>query len=172
MTAWYALRTAPHAEFGIARAAAERGFEPLLPMERRITIARSERRLVERPFFLGYLFVRCPATPEAWHALRHIRGVAHLMPTHRQVPVPLPPEALEALRELHAHFATLTLENASRRAAAGFRDGQQVRALRGPFAGFLGTVDKAMPERIRVLHAIFGRATPVEYEAADVEAAD
>jgi len=52
-----------------------------------------------------------------------------------------------------------------------FRTGQKVRITDGPFADFMGLVDKIDTERakVTVLVSFFGRETPVELDFLQVE---
>ncbi len=57
------------------------------------------------------------------------------------------------------------------RAAITFDIGEKVKVMEGPFATFEGMVEEIDEEkgRVKVSVSIFGRATPVELEFAQVE---
>lgn len=56
-------------------------------------------------------------------------------------------------------------------APVGLSVGQSVLVREGPFAGFPGQIEELLPTgRIRVAVSIFGRASPVELDIAQVQA--
>jgi transcriptional antiterminator NusG len=67
---------------------------------------------------------------------------------------------------------TAMTEGASRpRPRESFKESDNVRVVEGPFANFTGVVVevKAEKQKLRVNLSIFGRATPVELDFAQVE---
>ena len=49
------------------------------------------------------------------------------------------------------------------------REGQIVRVINGPFAGFLGEVTATDEQTVNVAVQVFGRVTPVALESAQIE---
>ena len=56
-------------------------------------------------------------------------------------------------------------------ATVGYRRGESVKVVDGPFGGFIGTVEEVFDDRkkLNVVVKIFGRNTPVELSYAQVE---
>ncbi|PKH47509.1 hypothetical protein CVH13_00464 [Dehalococcoides mccartyi] len=63
------------------------------------------------------------------------------------------------------------MEAESPRVKVGFRKGQSVRVIDGPFVDFIGMVDEINTEKgkVKVLLSLFGRETPVELDFLQVE---
>jgi len=57
------------------------------------------------------------------------------------------------------------------RVKAGFRQGQSIRVIDGPFIDFVGVVDEISPDKgkAKVLLSLFGRETPVELDFLQME---
>jgi transcriptional antiterminator NusG len=57
------------------------------------------------------------------------------------------------------------------RVKVGFRKGESVRIIDGPFIDFIGVVDEINTEKgkVKVLVSFFGRETPVELDFLQVE---
>jgi len=53
----------------------------------------------------------------------------------------------------------------------GFKQGQSVRVIDGPFTDFVGVVDEIIggKGKVKVLLSLFGRETPVELDFLQVE---
>jgi len=63
------------------------------------------------------------------------------------------------------------MEAEAPRLKVGFREGQSVRVIDGPFIDFIGMVDSINTEKgkVRVMLSLFGRETPVELDFLQVE---
>ena len=138
--------------------------EVLVPTEEVVEIRRGRKVTSERRFFPGYVLVKMDMTDAAYHLIKNTPKVTGFLGTENK-PVPISED--EANRILHQ-----VQEGVERpRPTIAFEIGEQVRVSDGPFASFNGLVEDVDEERARlkVAVSIFGRATPVELEYAQVE---
>lgn len=138
--------------------------EVLVPTEEVVEIRRGRKVTSERRFFPGYVLVKMDMTDAAYHLIKNTPKVTGFLGTENK-PVPISED--EANRILHQ-----VQEGVERpRPTIAFEVGEQVRVSDGPFASFNGLVEDVDEERARlkVAVSIFGRATPVELEYAQVE---
>jgi transcription antitermination factor NusG len=147
----------------------EVGIATYLPMEAFERITRNRRVAIERPALAGYLFVGLDAARPDYVSVEEAMGGAWCLPTEGRllrnadgVPLHVPPMALERLSEaLHVPEGS----------GCPFAVGAAVRARQGIWQAFLGEVERSDDYRVRVLLDVFGRKTPVEFGASDLEAA-
>ena len=110
--------------------------------------------MVRAPLFSRYVFVILDPQRDRWLSIQSTVGVSSLF-TCQERPVPVPDGVVEALIE-HTDEANLTLFN------SGLYRGQSVRILCGPFADFVGTIERLDGAlRVRVLLDMMGTAVPV-----------
>jgi transcriptional antiterminator RfaH len=148
---WYVVHTQPHAE---ARAIVnlERQTYPVFCPCMRKTI-RHARKLTHTltPLFPNYLFVRIDVSRDRWRSVNGTRGVVRLI-TQGDRPLPVPEGIVEALQ------ARMNSEGAMNWSSS-FKVGQVVRLTDGPFADFVGTLEKLDASgRVRVLLDLLGRS--------------
>ena len=138
--------------------------EVLVPTEEVVEMRRGRKVTSERRFFPGYVLVKMEMTDQAYHLIKNTPKVTGFLGSDNK-PVPITED--EANRILHQ-----VQEGIERpRPSVMYEVGEQVRVADGPFASFNGLVEEVDEERSRVKVAvsIFGRATPVELEFAQVE---
>ena len=127
---------------------------------------RAEARKVnaERKFFPGYVLVKMDLSDEAYHLVKNTPKVTGFLGSGNK---PMPVSEREVARIIGA------IEEGVERPkpTISFEIGETVRVTDGPFASFNGSVEQVDEERarLRVTVSIFGRATPVELEYAQVE---
>ncbi len=170
---WYIVHAYSNFERKVAESIKERataaGYgdkfeEVLVPMEEVVEMRRGRKVASERKFFPGYVLVKMDLDDETYHLVKNTPKVTGFLGTDNK-PIPITEE--EAGRIIQQ-----VQEGVERpKPSVTFEIGEQVRVADGPFASFNGLVEEVDEERARlkVAVSIFGRATPVELEYAQVE---
>ena len=110
----------------------------------------------------GYVLIQMKMSDHSWNVVRNTPGVTGFI-TGDSKPVPL--------EEEEANRILVQMETEAPKVKVGFRKGQSVRVIDGPFIDFMGVVDEVIPDKgkIKVLLFLFGRETPVELDFLQVE---
>ena len=170
---WYIVHAYSNFERKVAESIKERAAsagladlfeEVLVPMEEVVEMRRGRKVSSERKFFPGYVLVKMELNDQTYHLIKSTPKVTGFLGTENK---PIPITDKEAGRILQQ-----VQEGVERpKPSVTFEIGEQVRVADGPFASFSGLVEEVDEERARlkVAVSIFGRATPVELEYAQVE---
>jgi transcriptional antiterminator NusG len=170
---WYIVHAYSNFEKKVAESireqAKQRGLEELfeqvlVPTEKVTEVRRGRKIDAERKFFPGYVLVKMKLTDEAFHLIKNTPKVTGFLGAENK---PMPISEKEAMHILHQ-----VQEGVERpKASVSFEIGENVRVADGPFASFSGVVEEIDEgrSRLKVAVSIFGRATPVELEFAQVE---
>ena len=170
---WYIVHAYSNFEKKVADSireqAAQRGLsekfaEILVPTENIVEVRRGRKINSERKFFPGYVLVKCDLTDDIYHLIKNSPKVTGFLGTDKK-PMPIPDHEAERIKGQVAEHVTNPTQ------AIRFEIGETVRVADGPFASFNGVVEEvdADRSRVKVAVSIFGRATPVELEYAQVE---
>jgi transcriptional antiterminator RfaH len=150
---WFVVHTRPKSERKAQLHLGAQGFRTCLPQIRKTIRHARQLRTVRAPLFPRYLFVTLDLERDRWLSVQSTFGVSALF-TQDGRPVPVPVGIVESLIE-HSD-ADLT------RLDGGLVTGQAVQILFGPFADFVGTLERLDESgRVRVLLQMMGTAVPV-----------
>jgi len=169
---WYIVHTYSGFEKKVAQAIGEQAertmpelFEKILvPTEEVVEMRRGQKISSERKFFPGYVLIKMVMTNESWHLVKNTSKVTGFLGASGE---PTPISQAEADRILQQ-----VQEGVERpKPSVLFSVGEMVRVADGPFSSFNGMVEEIDEDkaRVKVSVSIFGRATPVELEYAQVE---
>ena len=137
-------------------------FQIVIPTEDEIEVKNGQRHTVTKKILPGYIIVQMKMSDQSWNIVRNTPGVTSFVGTGNR-PVPLQEEEVSRILKQMAAEAP--------RVKVGFRRGQSVRVVDGPFTEFMGVVDDISEAKgkVKVLLSLFGRETPVELDFLQVE---
>lgn len=139
--------------------------EILVPVEEVIELKNGQKTISERRLYPGYVLVQMEMTDESWHLVRSTPRVTSFIGGTAQRPTPIKDKEVEIiLRRMDDSKSNPTQKMT-------FEKGESVRVIDGPFKDFSGSVEEINYDKnkLRVSVVIFGRATPVELDFAQVE---
>ena len=138
----------------------------IVPTEEVIEIRKGQKVTSERKFFPGYVLIKMVLTDDTYHLVTSTPKVSGFLGSQNR-PSPITEE--EAARILNQVEVGVDRP----RPTVVFEIGEEVRVTDGPFTSFNGVVEDVDENhsRLKVSVSIFGRATPVELEYAQVEKA-
>jgi len=134
----------------------------IIPTEDEIEVKNGQRRTVTKKILPGYIIVQMRMTDQNWNVVRNTPGVTGFVGSGNK-PTPLKENEVEQILKQMAAEAP--------RIKAGFRQGQSIRVIDGPFIDFVGIVDEISSDKgkAKVLLSLFGRETPVELDFLQME---
>ena len=137
----------------------------LVPMEEVVELKNGKKSVSERRFFPGYVLVEMEMADDTWHLVKHTSKVTGFVGGARNRPAPISEaEVIKIVNQMQ--------EGVDKpRPKVEWIVGELVRVKEGPFTDFNGAVEEVNYEKskVRVSVTIFGRATPVELDFAQVE---
>jgi transcription elongation factor/antiterminator RfaH len=141
---WFLAQTLARMEPQASVQLHRQGFRTYLPQYVRTIRHARQLRTVLAPLFPSYIFVILDLRRDRWLSVRSTVGVARLVGADDR-PLPVPHGIVESLIA-HAAEANVTLFG------DGLQVGERVRIATGPFAEFIGTLERLDNSgRVRVL---------------------
>jgi transcriptional antiterminator NusG len=137
----------------------------LVPTEEVVELKNGKKSVTERRFFPGYVLVEMLMEDDTWHLVKHTSKVTGFVGGARNRPAPISEaEVMKIVNQMQEGID-------KPRPKVLWQVGELVRVKDGPFTDFNGAVEDVNYEKskVRVSVTIFGRATPVELDFAQVE---
>jgi transcriptional antiterminator NusG len=137
----------------------------LVPTEEVVELKNGKKSVTERRFFPGYVLVEMLLDDDSWHLVKHTSKVTGFVGGARNRPAPISEaEVMKIVNQMQEGID-------KPRPKVQWQVGELVRVKDGPFTDFNGAVEEVNYEKskVRVSVTIFGRATPVELDFAQVE---
>ncbi|MCC6747410.1 MAG: transcription termination/antitermination protein NusG [Deltaproteobacteria bacterium] len=143
----------------------ERFGEILIPTESVVELVKGQKRTTTRKFYPGYMFVQMELSDETFTLVKNTPKITGFLGGTK--PVPVRDEEIAGINKQMTEGAIKP------KPRIVFEEGENIRVVDGPFSNFTGIVEEVRHEKqkVRVLVSIFGRATPVELDFAQVEKA-
>ncbi|MBQ6396359.1 transcription termination/antitermination factor NusG [Candidatus Saccharibacteria bacterium] len=169
--AWYAISTYGGYEDKVADSIrqrinsiefADKIFDAIVPKEKQIEIKNGKRKIVDKKIFQGYVLVEMKLSDETWYIIRNTPGVTGLIGNGTQ-------PTLVSEKEITKIKKRMGVEDP--KYSVNYEIGEVVSITDGPFKGFDGTVSEIDPQKgkLKVMVSMFGRETPVELDALQVQ---
>ena len=163
ITSWFAVSTRSQHERLVAGQLECQGVVAFLPTVTEIHRWSDRRKVVERPLFRGYLFVRGALTPAFRRKVLVARGVVSFI-TMQGEPVPVPDEQIEIIQSLLSRKIPCTTH-------PFLKVGQRVRVRGGALDGVEGILTCCNKDQSLVISIdAIQRSLAVRIEGYDVEA--
>jgi len=137
----------------------------LVPTEEVVELKGGKKAVTQRRFFPGYVLVEMLLDDDTWHLVKHTSKVTGFVGGARNRPAPISEaEVVKIVNQMQEGID-------KPKPKVEWQVGELVRVKEGPFTDFNGAVEEVNYEKskVKVSVTIFGRATGVELDFAQVE---
>jgi len=139
---WYVLRVRSQAERLVHVGLHHKQFEVLNPTYQALSIRRDRRKVLTRPIFNGYMFIRALLNPECHLEVLKTPGVVEILKSPSG-PIPVPDDQVENVRLLEKHVGACFF-------GTNFEVGDSVFVREGPLTGLRGVIDRLGRNKLHI----------------------
>ncbi|MGI4991102.1 transcription termination/antitermination protein NusG [Halobacteriovorax sp. GFR7] len=138
--------------------------EIVVPEEKVTSHAGGRKRTITKKLFPGYVLIHMLMNENTWHLVKDTDKITGFVGGTVDKPAPLSDEEAAYMTGQSTGGFKKT------RTTVDFSEGEEVKVIEGPFASFVGTIESVNENgKLKVNVSIFGRPTPVELDASQVE---
>jgi len=139
---WYVLRVRSQAERFVGVGLHHKQFEILNPTYQALSIRKDRRKVLTRPIFNGYMFIRALLNPECHLEILKTPGVVEILKS-TSGPTPVPDEQIENVRLLEKHVGDCF-------SGTDLEVGDPVFVREGPLTGLRGVIDRLDRKKLHI----------------------
>jgi transcriptional antiterminator NusG len=139
---WYVLRVRSQAERLVHVGLHHKQFEVLNPAYRSLSIRKDRRKVLTRPIFNGYMFIRALLNPECHLEIIKTPGVVEILKS-TSGPTPVPDDQIANVRLLEKHVGDCFF-------STDFEVGDAVFVREGPLTGLRGVIDRLDRKKLHI----------------------
>ena len=139
---WYVIRVRSKAERLVQVGLHNKNFEILNPTYQALSIRKDRRKVLTKPIFNGYMFIRALLNPELHLEILKTPGVVEML-RNASGPTPVPDDQIENVRLLENYVGTCFHTD-------DFAIGDAVFVREGPMTGLRGVVDKLDHKKLKI----------------------
>ncbi len=164
---WYVLRVKPHKERTVSERLRGWDIETYLPLVR--VKPKNPRAAKQKPFFPGYVFIHAELESVGANSMNWMPGAIGLV-SFGGTPAVVPENLILEIRQRLAH-----IEAEGGLILVDLEQGDKVRIVEGPFAGYEAIFDMRLPgkDRVQVLLSFLSQhPQPVELDAESIKKID
>lgn len=141
----------------------------LIPTEKVYQMRAGKKITKERVSYPGYVLVQCALVGEIPHILRNAPNVLGFLSDTKESNLSATPLREAEVNRILGRVDEMAIQEEENEVP--YLEGESVKVIDGPFASFVGTIEKVDNERkkLQVSVKIFGRKTPMELSFMQVE---
>ncbi len=138
-------------------------FQTFMPVREMLIRRGRSSHKSKQPLFQGYIFVGTERENPNWSSIYSTLGVSRLVSFGKNEPPPIPEQLINGLMaRCGEDFSLLSPDN--------LKIGDQVRAVSGPFAEYIATIETISNEtRLGILFDVLGQKKRAVIQVSDIE---
>jgi transcription termination/antitermination protein NusG len=139
---WYVLRVRSQAERLVYVGLYHKQFEVLNPTYQALSMRKDRRKVLTKPIFNGYMFIRALLNPQCHLEIIKTPGVVEILKSQNG-PTPVPDDQVENVRLLQKHVGACFF-------GTDFEIGDSVFIREGPLTGLRGVIDRLDHKKLHI----------------------